>query len=68
MPSEVRLDVYDAAGRLVRVLVDANKSAGRHQAVWNGRDGLGAQAASGVYFYRLDARSFTQTRKMILLR
>ena len=67
-PSHVRLEVYDAAGRLVRVLVDANKDAGRHQVVWDGLDGLGERTASGVYFYRLRAGEVDLARKMVLLR
>jgi len=63
-----RLVIYDAAGRLVRVLADGVLPAGRHEAVWDGRDDAGRQVASGVYFYRLEAGIFNQSRKMILLR
>lgn len=67
-PAHVTLSIYNAAGRLVRVLVDEHRAAGRHEAVWDGRDGEGRRAASGVYFYRLSAGSFEETKKMILLR
>ncbi|MDD3642747.1 MAG: FlgD immunoglobulin-like domain containing protein, partial [Candidatus Krumholzibacteria bacterium] len=66
--SHVRLDVYDVAGRLIATLLDEAMSAGRHAVAWNGQDGAGRTAASGVYFYRLRAEKFEQTRKMILLR
>ena len=62
------LRIYDAAGRLVRTLVEGARPAGRYSELWDGRDSRGAAVASGIYFYRLDAGSFTQTKKMVLLR
>jgi hypothetical protein len=61
--------VYDPAGRLVRTLVrDEPLSAGAHRFVWDGRDDRGAEAASGIYLYRLESGSRIETRKMILIR
>ena len=67
-PCHVRLDVYNAAGQLVTVLVDADKGAGPHRVEWEGLDRQGRQAASGVYFYRLRTGEFEQARKMVLVR
>ena len=67
-PGPVTLAVYDVGGRLVRLLVDHDMEAGRHEAVWDGRAAGGAAAASGVYFYRLETPAFSGTRKMVLLR
>jgi hypothetical protein len=64
----VRLVVYDLLGKEVKVLVDANQPAGSHTAVWNGRDALGRQAASGTYIYRLSAGDYIEARKMVFLR
>ena len=64
----VRLEVFDAAGRSVAVLVDGLRGAGGHEAVWNGTGNDGRRAASGVYMYRLTAGKRTLTRKMVLLR
>jgi hypothetical protein len=64
----VKLSVYDVLGREVRVLVDAREKAGYKSVSWNGKDNAGGEAASGVYFYRLVAGEFVETRKMILLR
>ena len=58
--SEVRLTVYNAAGQIVQVLVDAHREAGTYTATWDAR-GLG----SGIYLYRLEAGTFIQTRKMV---
>jgi hypothetical protein len=66
--SRVRLRVYDAAGRLVRVLADRPYAAGRHRVVWDGRDIKGRPAASGVYFPRLDAGGESQAVKVLLVK
>jgi hypothetical protein len=66
--SRVRLAIYDVRGREVRTLLDANQPAGSHQVRWDGRDARGVPAASGVYFYRLSATGFVQTKKMVLLK
>ena len=67
-PAHVSLRVYNAAGQLVRVLIDEELSAARYEKNWDGRDGAGRPVSSGLYFYRLEAGSFIETRKMVLLR
>ncbi len=62
-----RLLVYDAAGHLVRTLVDATLPAGSHRQVWNGLDTGGQRAPSGVYFARLVSGESSLARKMVLL-
>jgi len=64
----ISLRVYDAAGRLVRTIAEGNREAGHYVESWDGRDEGGRAVASGVYFCRLDAGTFRQTRKTILLR
>jgi photosystem II stability/assembly factor-like uncharacterized protein len=64
----VKLQVFDARGRLVRTLVDAERAAGPHRVTWDGRDNGGRTAAAGVYMYRLAAGDFIQQRKMTLLK
>jgi flagellar hook assembly protein FlgD len=64
----VKLDVLDVSGRHVRTLVYGDVEAGRRVAVWEGRDDHGLRVASGVYFYRLRAGAFVETRRMVLLK
>jgi hypothetical protein len=66
--SQVTLSIYNILGQKVRVLVDEYQSAGYKSASWDGRDNNGAELASGVYFYRIEAGSFVQTKKMVLMR
>jgi photosystem II stability/assembly factor-like uncharacterized protein len=61
--SFVSLKVFDVMGREVATLVNGELSAGNHTQQWNV-----ANNASGVYFYRLHAGAFTETKKLILLR
>jgi len=64
----VKLVVFDISGRQVATLVEGTKAAGMYTAEWNGRSKDGIQAASGVYFYRLDAAGFAATKKMLMLK
>ena len=68
----VELKIYDTTGRLVKKLIAENKEAGFHTVTWDGTDDSGGPVASGVYFYRLEAKSasqtFLQTRKMMLMK
>ena len=61
--SVVSLKVYDLLGREIATLVDAAQMPGTYRVTWNA-SGL----SSGVYLYRLEAGSFVQTRKMMLLK
>ncbi len=59
----VSLTIYDAMGRVVETLQNGGMKPGVYQAQWNA-----AEYPSGVYFYRLSANGFTQTRKLILIK
>lgn len=62
------MKIYNVLGEEVRTLVDEQKPAGYHQVNWDGRDEAGEHLASGLYIYHLQAGSFVQNRKMMLLR
>jgi gluconolactonase len=61
--SQVSLKVYDVLGREVEILVSERQSEGSHLATFNANN-----LPSGVYFYRLQAGSFTQTKKLLLIK
>ena len=65
---EVSLDVYDVAGRRIRTLVAGERSAGRYQVTWDGRNDAGARVASGMYFVQLTSEGRTSTRPLLLAR
>jgi len=64
----VTLNVYDASGRLVRTLANGVSDAGAHELTWDGRDNAGVTVGSGVYFYRLTAGKYSESKKMVLLK
>ena len=65
--ARVTLAIYDAAGRRVRTLVDAERQAGVRDVSWDGTDARGDRLPAGIYFYCMQAGSFTQTRRMVRL-
>jgi photosystem II stability/assembly factor-like uncharacterized protein len=61
--SNVKIEVFDVLGRVVKVLVDEEKSVGRYEDQFNG-----SSVASGLYYYRITAGDFIQTKKMMLIK
>ncbi len=64
----VRLEIYNSAGQLVKTLLKEPLPAAYHSIRWDGANDAGQPVATGVYFYRLQADSFSQTRRIVLLR
>jgi hypothetical protein len=64
----VSLRIYDVSGKLVRIVSEGQRPAGHYEVVWDGKDKNGEPVASGLYFSRLIATGFSQTRKMVLLK
>jgi flagellar hook assembly protein FlgD len=72
--SNVTLRLYDALGREVATLLNEQRPAGYVQVVWNGTNKSSTRVASGVYFYRIEARpvdggqTFVELKKMLLIK
>ena len=66
--AQVKLSVYNVKGELVATLVDRHMMEGRKEVNWIAKDNSGRAVSSGIYFYRLVAGDFVQTKKMVLLR
>jgi flagellar hook assembly protein FlgD len=64
--ADVRLAVYDAAGRLVRNLVQSRMPPGRHVVAWDRRDERGRRVGSGSCFVRLRTEAGSSTRRLVL--
>ncbi len=66
--STVNLTIYDVAGRVVTTLVNETREPNAYTVTWDGTNNRGERVASGVYFYRIVAGKYRDTRKMVLLK
>ncbi|HIM83575.1 MAG TPA: hypothetical protein EYM55_03005, partial [Candidatus Marinimicrobia bacterium] len=73
--SDVKIDIYNLLGQNVRTLVTGEHEPGYYRTIWNGKNDQGALVTTGVYIYRITARSnatgevaFTKTRKLVLMK
>ena len=71
--SDVQITIYDTKGIVVRILGLGHQAAGYYTdrnraAYWDGRNSLGENVASGVYFYQLQTGDTSLTRKMVILK
>jgi Secretion system C-terminal sorting domain/Viral BACON domain len=65
---KARVEVFDLLGRQVATIFDGYATAGETRVTWDSRNSGGMPVSSGVYFYRLTADKFTETKKMTLLK
>jgi hypothetical protein len=66
--TSVHLVIFNALGQTVKTLVNDTRRAGVYKVVWNGTNDHGVQVSSGIYFYRIAAGKFVQTKKLVLIR
>ena len=64
----VNITIYDMMGRVVHTLVNDYQTSGYKKIQWNATNDSGDPVSAGVYLYQIDAGSFSQTKKMILLK
>jgi hypothetical protein len=66
--SQVQIEIFNVLGQAVRTLVNETKAAGRYEVIWDCTDNVGRAVVSGVYFYRITAGNYTDSKKMLLLK
>lgn len=64
----VNLSVYNILGQRVKTLVDGQMDIGWQEAQWNGKDENGNSVASGIYFYKMSAGDYVDSKKMLLMK
>jgi len=66
--TDIVIEIFNILGQSVRSYSRFNQSAGRHILEWDGKDKSGLSQSSGVYFYRMVAGGYTETRKMLMVK
>jgi len=64
----VRLNIYNIRGQLVKTLINGPHVAGKHSIIWEGDDSTSQRVSSGIYFYRLETSTKVETKKMLLMK
>jgi hypothetical protein len=67
VPGRVTVDIFDAAGRLVRGLVEEAQVAGLYDIPWDGRDDRGRRLPAGIYFCRLDTDGAARSTRVVIV-
>jgi methionine-rich copper-binding protein CopC len=66
--AQVKLEVYNMVGQVVRTLVSNHQNAGRYVVQWDAANDNGHSLASGIYLYHVQAGDFRDVKKMLLLK
>ncbi|NOY88141.1 MAG: T9SS type A sorting domain-containing protein [FCB group bacterium] len=66
--SKVSILIYNVLGQKIKTLVDEQLEAGKYVEEWDGTNDAGVKVSSGIYFYKMQADNFVQTKKMMLLK
>jgi len=66
--ADVKLIIYDIRGNTVKQWIYPNQNVGYYSVIWNGTNSSGNQVSTGIYFYRIIAGDFTQTKKMVFMK
>ena len=66
--SQVEIHIYNILGQKVITLIDETKPVGKFYTIWDGNDALGKTVSSGIYLYVIHANTFTESKKMMLLK
>jgi hypothetical protein len=66
--SQVRLDIFNIKGQKVTTLVNSNLEKGQHQINWDGKDDNGKAVTSGIYYYKMTTKDFSNIKKMMLIK
>jgi len=66
--TDVSLCIYNISGQLVKTLVNEKQVIGYYNINWDGKDDQGRRVANGVYLYRLNAGTFTDTKKLVMIK
>jgi hypothetical protein len=64
----VKIEIYNIVGQLVRTLVDAPQRAGEYKVIWDGRNNQAQHVSSGIYLFRMASKNFVSVKKMLFVK
>ena len=64
---KVSIKIYDVNGRLLKTLANTQFEAGTQQLIWNAKNEKGNPVLSGIYFLRIDAGDYSETKKLSVI-
>ncbi len=64
----IKLEIYNVAGKLVRTLINATFAKGNYEVTWNGTDNNSNNVASGLYFSRLEGENINKVKQLVLIK
>ncbi len=64
----VRISIHNIKGQTMKNILDEILPVGMHDVIWNGKNDHDLEVSSGIYFYKMETDSYTEKRKMLLLR
>jgi hypothetical protein len=67
-PTECKIDIFNIRGEIVKRLLDHQIAAGQHDLIWDGTGMNGVLVPSGIYYYKIQTRSFHDLKKLILIK
>jgi len=66
--TDVAIKIYSIMGQAIRTIQLGSHKIGFYKVIWDGRDNRGQRVAPGIYFYRIEAGKYTETKKLMILR
>jgi hypothetical protein len=66
--SEVHLEIFNSRGQLVRRFTENHSQPGFYQKIWDGKNDQGVSVGSGIYLYRMQAGTYSSTRRVVMLK
>jgi flagellar hook assembly protein FlgD len=66
--TKVSIKIFDMQGELIKILAEAQMQAGAHEILWNAKDKKGNAVNAGIYFLKLEAGNYSQTKKLVVVK
>jgi len=66
--SKIEINIYNSLGQKIKTLANGDYDLGFHTVKWDGKNQIGVNAASGIYFYVLNSKNINIMKKLVYLK